>query len=85
MGQDFSRPSAKRKTYSGTGARAITLGTALSKPSTAIHCNSSGEAICHFLDGSKATLIFAEGGCYDYQIRLAVTAGGTDPDLVAIF
>ena len=85
MPHDFTRASAKKRNYSGTGAKVITLGTELANPSMAIHCNTSGTAICHFLNGTSATLSFVEGGCYGYQIRLAESAGGTDADLIAIF
>jgi hypothetical protein len=84
MNNDTLRHGAKRM-YAGTGARPITLGTVLPEPSNAIHCNANGTAICHFVDGSKATLTFTAGGVYSYRLKLAETAGGTNPTLIAIF
>ena len=70
---------------SGTGAAAITIGgAAFDSPTRAIHCNAGGSAICTFVNGSTATLVFVEGLSYPYAIVSASTAGD-DPELVAIF
>jgi len=83
--QNYRGASSANLIHCGGGAKAITLGTILPAPSTAIHCNEEGTAICHFEDGSSATLFFAKGGLYDYRLTLVATAGGTDPTLIAIF
>jgi hypothetical protein len=70
---------------SGTGCAPIVLGTVSDTPTRAIHCNAGGTAILTFADGSKAPFTLAEGGLYDFAITKAATAGGTDPELVAIY
>ena len=84
--ESLSAPGRKGLIYLGRDAAPITLGTVITDgPTASVHCNTSGTAILTFASGRRATIAMAEGARYDYAILKAETAGGTDPELVALF